>query len=243
MLNNFFLFLRALVSYILFAFLMLFFGIPLLFLLVATPEKYRQKNRLIYFLLAILFRGFIYASLISFKIIMPDGSLPFPAIYVANHQSAGDVAILGYLQRLHPHFWFYWDHFSYVPFLSWYFTRLGLGIRQYDARHDARMLLKAISLMKEQHCNAIIFPEGGRFNDGKIHLFQCGFVMLARKAGVPVIPVCIKGMGAAYPPQTFFFYSHKVTAIVGLPLIIKDEETDQDFCNRVVAWFDNCDVV
>lgn len=227
----------------LFTAMMLVLGIPLLVILILTPARYMQKNFLIYWLLALIFRGFVYTSFIPFKIIYPAFEAPFPALYVANHQSAADIVILGYLQGMNPHFWFYWDHFSSVPIFSIFFTRLGLGITQNDPRHDARTLLLGIMLMKSQQCNSIIFPEGGRFNDGTVHPFQCGFALLARKAAVPVVPVYIDGMGKAYPPKSFLIYSNKVTVYVGQPLTIQADETDSDFCTRVHAWFDNYPVV
>ncbi len=213
-------------------------GIPLLVVLLVTPRAYIQKNLLVYWLLALLFRGFMYASFIPIKIIKQINSYPYPALYVANHQSAADIAILGYLQGTHPHFWFYWDHFSKTPIFSLFTTRLGLGITQDNPRHDARTLLRGITLMRDMRCNAIIFPEGGRFNDGTVHPFECGFALLARKAAVPVIPVYLQNIGDAYPPGSFVIYTSPVIVYVGEPLFIHNDESDHDFCDRVYRWFD-----
>lgn len=236
--NKILLIIRSCISYLLFSLLMAIFGIPLLVILLLTPRAYLQKNFLIYWLLAILFRGFIYASFISFKVIKQIADYPYPAIYIANHQSAADIAVLGYLQGTYPHFWFYWDKFSKTPIFSLFTTRLGLGITQDNPRHDARTLLRGIILMKEIHCNSIIFPEGGRFNDGIVHEFECGFALLARKAGVPVIPVYLHNIGKVYPPHSFIIYSYPITVYVGEPLVINSEESDKDFCARVHSWFD-----
>lgn len=236
--NRLFLFVRSCISYLLFALLMATFGTLLLLVLLLTPRAYIQKNFLIYWLLAILFRGFIYASFIPVKIIKQADSYPYPAVYIANHQSAADIAILGYVQGTHPHFWFYWDHFSHTPIFSIFTTRLGLGITQDNPGRDARTLLRGIALMKDMRCNSIIFPEGSRFNDGKVHDFECGFAILARKASVPVIPVYIHNLGNAYPPHSFFIYTYPVTVHVGEPLLIGLEESDKDFCTRVYRQFD-----
>ncbi len=238
MLNNILIYLRSIVSYILFSLLMATFGLLLLIVLLLTPRAYIQKNFLIYWLLALLFRGFMYASFISVKIIKQSDAYPYPALYIANHQSAADIALLGYLQGIHPHFWFYWDHFSRTPLFSIFTTRLGLGITQDNPRHDARTLLRGIVLMRDMRCNAVIFPEGSRFNDGTVHDFESGFVLLARKAEVPVIPVYIHNMGNAYPPHSFLIYRYPVTVYVGEPLCIGSDESDSDFCTRVHRWFD-----
>lgn len=240
--NSVVIFLRSLLSYVLFTVIGVIIGVPLLVILVITPHAYMQKNSIIYWLLALLFRLLLYASLIPFKIIKATSVYPYPALYVANHQSAGDVLVLGYLQGTLPHFWFYWDHFSQTPILSPFITRLGLGITQTDVRHDARILVEGISLVRDLHCNAIIFPEGGRFNDGIIHPFACGFALLARKAAVPVIPVYIHNMGKAYPPGSFAIYRYPITVQVGAPMWVSAHESDQDFCTRVQQWFDKCNV-
>lgn len=237
MLNKFLTIIRSAVFYFLFALIIIFLGTPLVLLLVLTPKKYIQKNFLIYWLLAVIFRALIYATFLKFKVIYPQNKLPFPAVYVANHCSAADIVILGYLQGVKSHFWFYWDKFSHTPIFSILTTRLGLGIKQDDPRHDARTLIQGINLMKEQQCNAVIFPEGSRFNDGTVHQFLAGFVLLARKAQAPVIPVYIHNMGNAYPPHTILIYPFTVTVTVGEPLSIQPDESDTDFCNRVQSWF------
>ncbi|MBY0109943.1 MAG: 1-acyl-sn-glycerol-3-phosphate acyltransferase [Candidatus Babeliaceae bacterium] len=237
--NKQILYARSCFSFILFLLLMIILGIPLLVILLLTPRAYIQKNLLIYWLLALLFRGFIYASFIPVKITKKRDSYPYPALYVANHQSAADIALLGYVQGIHPHFWFYWDRFSKTPLFSIFTTRLGLGITQNNPGHDARTLLRGIGLMRDMRCNAIIFPEGGRFNDDKIHQFECGFALLARKAAVPVIPVYLHNSGNAYPPQSFLIHTgYPVTVYIGEPMNIAQDESDQDFCDRVHRWFD-----
>lgn len=202
-----------------------------------------QKNVFIYWLLAFLFRSLIAASFIHITLIKEIEQVDFPALYIANHQSAADIIIMGYLQGVHPHFWFYWDRFSKTPILSCFTTRLGLSIKQNSSHHDARTLLRGIALMREYSCNAVLFPEGGRFNDGVVHPFECGFVLLSRKAGVPIIPVYIKNLGKVYPPKSFLIYNYPVTVIVGASLSKTDDESDSDFCNRVHEWFDNYNAV
>ncbi len=238
--NNFFIFVRSSIFYMLFAALVLLVSVPLTLLLLFTPQAYRYKNKAIYFLLAVLYKGVAYLAPITFVVKKTSVPMPFPALYVANHQSAADIAALGFIQGTAPHFWFYWDRFASVPFFSFYIKRLGLGITQRNARQDATTVLRGISLLKSGECNALIFPEGGRFIDGKVHDFQCGFALLARKASVPVVPVCIQGMGSAYPPGSFLIYPHHITITIGEPLTLVADESDETFCARVHQWFDNC---
>ncbi len=45
----------------------------------------------------------------------------------------------------------------------------------------------------------LIFPEGTRTTDGKVARLKPGFCALARRAGVPLLPVAIDGAFAAWP--------------------------------------------
>ena len=47
----------------------------------------------------------------------------------------------------------------------------------------------------------LIFPEGTRSRDGKVHEFKGGAAKLAIDAGVPLIPVCIDGAWNIFPPN------------------------------------------
>ena len=44
----------------------------------------------------------------------------------------------------------------------------------------------------------IVFPEGERSPDGKMHAFQSGIGLMAVKLGVPVVPICIEGLYEIY---------------------------------------------
>lgn len=51
--------------------------------------------------------------------------------------------------------------------------------------------------------NIVIFPEGARTPDGRIHEFQPGVGLLARELRVPVVPVRIRGMHEVLPYPRF----------------------------------------
>jgi 1-acyl-sn-glycerol-3-phosphate acyltransferase len=104
-------------------------------------------------------------------------------------------------------------------------------------RNSMLSLRKILNLVNNHHRNLIIFPEGARYVDGKIHKFFGGFVILAKKIGRPVVPVCILGINKAYPPETFWVQWYPITVIVGKPFVYEKEDTDETFKNRVHAWF------
>jgi 1-acyl-sn-glycerol-3-phosphate acyltransferase len=83
----------------------------------------------------------------------------------------------------------------------------------------------------------MIFPEGTRRTDGKVHEFYAGFVTLAKKTGRPVVPVRIFGVNEVYPPEQFWIHYCPIKVVVGEPMVIGETEDDESFKNRVHAWF------
>jgi 1-acyl-sn-glycerol-3-phosphate acyltransferase len=70
------------------------------------------------------------------------------------------------------------------------------------ARSAPQRLRNAVSLV---HGGATLcaFPEGTRSRDGSIGPFKGGALQVAIEAGVPVVPVAIRGSGAVLPAAGF----------------------------------------
>ena len=83
----------------------------------------------------------------------------------------------------------------------------------------------------------IIFPEGGRYSDGKVHDFLWGFAIIARKTGRPVVPVLIVDTYKVYPMGSFFVNYSPIKVIIGKPFVMLEQESDEAFIKRVHAWF------
>jgi 1-acyl-sn-glycerol-3-phosphate acyltransferase len=64
----------------------------------------------------------------------------------------------------------------------------------------------------------VIFPEGTRSSDGAIGEFKAGAFYIARKAGVPILPVYIDGGRHALPKGSFVFHPAKMLVRVLEPL-------------------------
>lgn len=230
---------RSSISYIIGIILCTCIGIPFLLVLAATPRRFTFKNRLLFILLAGLYRSIIWSSFIRVTV---KGSLDSlrsgeSKIVIANHQSAFDIILAGYCMGTRPHFWYYWQKFSKTPILGSFVRRIGVGISQTNARHDARALIQGITLLSENVCNCIIFPEGGRFIDGNVHALLPGFVMLARKTGLPIVPLYMHNVAHAYPPHTFIVYDEPVSVIIGEVVRQQQEESDEEFIARLSSWF------
>jgi 1-acyl-sn-glycerol-3-phosphate acyltransferase len=80
----------------------------------------------------------------------------------------------------------------------------------------------------QQHRSLLIFPEGTRSRDGRVHLFKPLPAMLAVDQNVPLIPVIVQGSHAALPPGRFFPRRRPIRVVFGQPLTptpMRPEET------------------
>ena len=64
----------------------------------------------------------------------------------------------------------------------------------------------------------VLFPEGTRSRDGKLGAFKKGGFHLAIDAGVPIVPVALKGTRETMPRGSMMLRAGKVQAIVGSPI-------------------------
>jgi 1-acyl-sn-glycerol-3-phosphate acyltransferase len=66
--------------------------------------------------------------------------------------------------------------------------------------------------------SAIVFVEGTRSRDGKLHEFKKGPFVLAIRAGVPIVPVFIEGTFEALPPGGWYVRRRPITLKIGEPI-------------------------
>ena len=64
----------------------------------------------------------------------------------------------------------------------------------------------------------LLFPEGTRTRDGTLGPFKKGGFHLAVKAGVPIVPVALKGTRALMPRGSLLLRSGTIKAIIGEPV-------------------------
>ncbi len=68
----------------------------------------------------------------------------------------------------------------------------------------------------------LIFPEGTRTVDGSVAPLKPGFCALARRAGVPLVPLAIEGAFAAWPRRRKLPRPSKIRIVFGPPLLPSD---------------------
>jgi len=114
-----------------------------------------------------------------------------PIIFVANHQSNFDPALVGMLVCDRP--------FLGIARVGLFSSRLlSIFLHQFGAielkrgESDIKAIRSAIMELNAGRC-VLIFPEGTRSPDGDIHEFKRGFWLLLKKSKAIILPVGIEG--------------------------------------------------
>jgi 1-acyl-sn-glycerol-3-phosphate acyltransferase len=213
------------------------FFIPIA-IFICIPERYRYKYPFVFypvhwFYVAILKGSLLPITYKGLENIPQDTAV----IFAANHQSSLDIPLVGVLSKGVPHVWLAKAELMDSVFIRFIVPLISVLVDVTSPRNAMLSLRKILNIVNNHHRNLIIFPEGARYTDGKIHDFFGGFVILAKKVGRPVVPVCILGIDKAYPPETFWVQWYPITVIVGKPFIYEKDDSDESFKNRVHQWF------
>ena len=74
--------------------------------------------------------------------------------------------------------------------------------------------------------SVLIFPEGTRSRDGRLHAFRPGIGLLAAESRVPIVPVALIGLGEIRASGARWFRSGKIEVRIGRTIPAAEEETD-----------------
>ncbi|MGH9638904.1 MAG: lysophospholipid acyltransferase family protein [Bryobacteraceae bacterium] len=127
--------------------------------------------------------------------IVPGGSY----IFVADHLSYMDTPVM--LAYIPVQFRFLAKRGLFkVPFLGQHLSRGGhIPVPLEDPRAAVKTLQRAAEVIQTKKTSLLIFPEGGRSQDGALQPFKEGAAYIAIRAGVPIVPVSIRGTREILP--------------------------------------------
>jgi 1-acyl-sn-glycerol-3-phosphate acyltransferase len=76
----------------------------------------------------------------------------------------------------------------------------------------------------------LIFPEGTRTHDGEVAPLMPGFIAVARRSRVPLVPVAIDGAYQAWPRTAKFPRPTRLAVVIGPPILPSEvaELSDED---------------
>jgi 1-acyl-sn-glycerol-3-phosphate acyltransferase len=137
-------------------------------------------------------------------------------ILAMNHESYLDPPLAGICCRRPIHFLARKTLLRW-PILGPIFPELNVVPVDQD-RADMSALKTVIKLVKSGEC-AIIFPEGGRTENGKLQPALPGLGLVIAKTLVPVVPMRIFGAYEAFPIHAKRPRAHPIQIVIGEPIV------------------------
>jgi 1-acyl-sn-glycerol-3-phosphate acyltransferase len=145
--------------------------------------------------------------------IAPGGSY----VFVANHRSYFDVPVI--LPQIPVQFRFMANKNLFrIPFLGYHMSRAGyFSVNSENARESLKSMSDAARLLQTRGVSILVFPEGGR-TYGEMDPFKDGAAYIAIKAGVPIVPIGLKGLREILPRGGSTINSGNVVMRIGDPI-------------------------
>jgi len=140
-----------------------------------------------------------------------------PLIVMANHQSYVDIPVL-YAALPVPFGMLAKRELFRLPLFSAAMRSMRcVSIDRKNRRQSFESLRQAAEQV-QRGSSIVIFPEGTRSADGRIHELKKGPFYLAEMASVPIVPVGIKGTRNALPKDGVLVHSAEVDVTIGDPI-------------------------
>ena len=147
-----------------------------------------------------------------------------PAIIVSNHLSYFDFWILSALLRKQTVF-IAVKNLDKRSVVGW--TMKLNTIIYVDREKPGHIFFKKVmNQLLEQRRLVVVYPEGTRSRTGKMLTPKPGFVKLALKAGVPIIPVAMRGTYEILPPHKKIPKLKKCEVFVGKKIYISPQHPE-----------------
>jgi long-chain acyl-CoA synthetase len=166
-----------------------------------------------------------------------------PFIFVSNHNSHMDIAILAYATRMgYEKFGFlaakdYWfDNNFKRRFFKYLINLIPISRKQNPESLDLEDTMTLSKAFMNLGNNIIIFPEGSRGEAGKMQRFRKGAVKFSMGLDVPILPAAIIGADKAWPKGEKWMQSVPITVKI-LPKVDppETEKLSETAYNRTLS--------
>jgi 1-acyl-sn-glycerol-3-phosphate acyltransferase len=160
-------------------------------------------------------------------------------VYVVNHLSALDVPVLYDSLPFQFRILAKKELFRY-PFMGWHLKRSGqIAVVLDNPKASIRSLNLAVAAIKG-NMPLLVFPEGGRSEDGQLQKFMGGAFYAAIKAQTDVVPMALIGTYEMLKMNTWHIKPRPVQLLVGRPiptqgLTARDLERVSEEARRAIA--------
>ena len=136
-----------------------------------------------------------------------------PAIIIANHQSFIDILMM---LSLNPNIIMMTNRWVWNSPVFGHIVRYAGFIYYQDGIENH---IEQVKKMTENGYSVVIFPEGTRSKDLKIHRFRKGAFYIAEKLSLDILPVIMYGNGHLVSKQQPFYVKHGIAGYRILPRI------------------------
>lgn len=165
----------------------------------------------------------------SFVVEFKEKDTDGPCIVVANHSSILDIVTFCsvnfkdavFLSKGWP---------TRIPLMNKYLKAAGNVI--FDENTSFEELCSLVQKAFNKNLKVIVFPEGTRSEDGTVKRFHKGAFLIAQKLGVPVLPICIKGLDKTIKKNSVIVRSCDVKITVLNKIFIEKEEQVLDITRK-----------
>jgi len=159
-----------------------------------------------------------------------------PVIFAANHSSHADTSLILHALGDHDR-----ERTVVAAAADYWFKRpllgnivsLFLNTFPFSRTGGAQAQLHSSSQLLKSGWNLVLFPEGSRSPDGRIHEFKAGVGHLANETGTPVVPMHIRGAYQVMPKGQKLPLPGPVRVRIGKPMAPQADEGSRQFTARV----------
>lgn len=138
-------------------------------------------------------------------------------VYVVNHLSALDIPVLYVTLPFQFRILAKKELFRY-PFMGWHLRRSGqIPVVLDNPKASIKSLNLAVAAVKK-NMPLVVFPEGGRSEDGQLQPFMGGAFYAAIKAQTEIVPMAIIGTFEILKMNTWHIMPRPVCLLIGDPI-------------------------
>jgi long-chain acyl-CoA synthetase len=120
----------------------------------------------------------------------------------------------------------------FAPVAYWLITALFNVFPLPRARGFRRSFEHAGEAMDRGY-SVLIFPEGTRSRDGKMHSFRPGIGLLAQQSRVPILPIALIGLGEMRATRSRWFRSGKLAVHLGAVVPFEEGADPSELTQRL----------
>jgi len=160
-------------------------------------------------------------------------------VYVVNHLSAIDIPVLYAALPFQFRILAKRELFRY-PFMGWHLRRSGqIPVVLDNPKASIRSLQLAVNAVKK-NMSLLVFPEGGRSEDGQLQPFMGGAFFAAIRAQADIVPMVLLGTYETLKMNSFHIRPRPLRLLVAAPistagLTTRDTESLTGRAREVIA--------